>query len=287
LRALVAGARGQLGQALVRLLGDRVAWAGGRDELDVCDAAAVRRVVAAARPDVVINATAYNKVDAAESEPAEALAVNAEGPLHLARAAGEAGARIVHVSTDYVFDGHGTRPYAETDPPNPIGAYGVSKLSGELLVAGATPEHLIVRTSGVFAAGGSRAKGGSFVERILARARAGEPLRVVADQVFSPTYAPDLAQAILALLDHGARGVVHVTNQGTCSWHEMATAALELAGLRGVSVQAIRAEELAAAARRPAWSVLDNARWRALGLPPLRPWREALGEMLASSAPRG
>jgi dTDP-4-dehydrorhamnose reductase len=287
LRALVAGAHGQLGQALLRLLGDRVAWAGGRDELDVRDAAAVRRVVAAARPDVVINATAYNKVDAAESEPAEALAVNAEGPLHLARAAGEAGARIVHVSTDYVFDGRGARPYAETDPPNPLGAYGVSKLSGELLVAGATPEHLIVRTSGVFAEGGSRAKGGSFVERILARARAGEPLRVVADQVFSPTYAPDLARAILALLDHGARGVVHVTNQGTCSWHEMAAAALELAGLRGVPVQAIRAEELGAAARRPAWSVLDNARWRALGLPPLRPWREALREMLTSSAPRG
>jgi dTDP-4-dehydrorhamnose reductase len=287
LRALVTGAHGQLGQALVRLLGDRVAWAGGRDELDVRDPSAVRRVVAAARPDVVINATAYNKVDAAESEPAEALAVNAEGPLHLARAAGEAGARIVHVSTDYVFDGRGTRPYAETDPPNPIGAYGVSKLSGELLVAGATPAHLIVRTSGVFAAGGSRAKGGSFVERILARARAGEPLRVVADQVFSPTYAPDLAQAILALLDRGALGVVHVTNQGTCSWHEMASAALELAGLRGVPVQAIRAEQLAAAARRPAWSVLDNARWRALGLPPLRPWREALREMLASSAPRG
>ena len=279
MRALVAGAEGQLGQALVRLLGDRVAWAGGRGQLDVRDAASVSRVVEAARPDVVINATAYNKVDAAETEPAEALAVNAEAPLHLARAARAAGAAIVHVSTDYVFDGRRAEPYREDDPPNPLGAYGVSKLAGEMLVAGATPDHLIVRTSGVFAAGGSKAKGGSFVERILARARSGQPLRVVADQTFSPTYAPDLAAGVLALIEARARGLVHVTNQGACTWHEMAVAALEFAGVR-VPVEAIRAEDLGAPAPRPAYSVLDNARYRALGLPPLRHWRDALREML-------
>jgi dTDP-4-dehydrorhamnose reductase len=280
-RALVAGAEGQLGQALVRLLGDRLAWAGGRGALDVRDAASVSRVVEAARPDVVINATAYNKVDAAQTEPAEALAVNAEAPLHLARAARAAGALIVHVSTDYVFDGRRAEPYREEDPPNPLGAYGVSKLAGEMLVAGAAPDHLIVRTSGVFAAGGSKAKGGSFVERILARARSGQPLRVVADQTFSPTYAPDLAAGLLALLEARVRGLVHLTNQGACTWHEMAVAALELAGVR-VPVEAIRAEELGAAAPRPAYSVLDNARCRALGLPPLRHWRDALREMLAA-----
>jgi dTDP-4-dehydrorhamnose reductase len=277
---LLAGAGGQLGQALCRRLGSRLAWAGGRDDLDVRDGAAVRRLVGEVRPDVVVNASAYNKVDAAESEPGEALAVNAEGPLHLARAARNHGALMVHISTDYVFDGRRAEPYAEADRPNPTSAYGVSKLAGELLVATATADHLIVRTSGVFGAGGSKAKGGSFVERVLARARAGEPLRVVADQVFSPTYAPDLAGGILALLDAGARGLVHVTNQGSCTWNEMATAALEIAGPR-VPVESIRTEELAAPARRPAYSVLDNARYRELGLVPLRPWRDALREMLA------
>ena len=281
MRALLAGAEGQLGQALVRLLGDRLVWAGGRSQLDVRAAASVTRVVEAARPDVVINATAYNKVDAAETEPAEALAVNAEGPLHLARAARAAGALVVHVSTDYVFDGRRAEPYREDDPPNPLGAYGVSKLAGEMLVAGAMPDHLIVRTSGVFAAGGSKAKGGSFVERILARARSGQPLRVVADQTFSPTYAPDLAAGLLALIDARARGLVHLTNDGACTWHEMAVAALDLAGIR-VPVEAIRAQDLGLPARRPAYSVLDNARYRALGLPPLRHWRDALREMLAA-----
>jgi dTDP-4-dehydrorhamnose reductase len=279
-RALVAGAEGQLGVALCRRLGSRLAWAGGRAELDVRDAEAVRRRVGEVRPDVVINASAYNKVDRAETEPGEALAVNAEGPLHIARAAREVGALVVHVSTDYVFDGRRSEPYREEDRPNPTSAYGVSKLAGELLVASAAPEHLVVRTSGVFGAGGSKAKGGSFVERILARARAGEPLRVVADQVFSPTYAPDLAGGVLALVEAGARGLFHVTNQGSCTWHEMATAALEIAGPR-VAVQAIRTEELGAAARRPAYSVLDNARYLGLGLTPLRPWREALRDMLS------
>ena len=279
MRVLLGGAGGQLGQALVRLLGDRLVWAGGHGELDVRDAASVRRVVAAARPDVVINATAYNKVDAAETEPAEALAVNAEGPLHLARAARAAGALVVHVSTDYVFDGRRAEPYREDDPPNPLGAYGVSKLAGEMLVAGATPDHLIVRTSGVFAAGGSKAKGGSFVERILARARSGQPLRVVADQTFSPTYAPDLAAGLIALIEARARGLVHLTNQGACTWHEMAVAALEFAGVRA-PVDAIRAQDLGAPAPRPAYSVLDNARYREMGLTPLRHWRDALREML-------
>ena len=280
MKVLVTGAGGQLGQALCQRLGPRLAWAGGRSELDVRDAAAVRKVVEEVRPDVVVNAAAYNQVDAAEAEPGEALAVNAEGPLHLARACRELGALLVHVSSDYVFDGRNSEPYREEDRPNPTSAYGVSKLAGELLVASATAEHLVVRTSAVFGAGGSRAKGGSFVERILARARAGEPLRVVADQVFSPTYAPDLAAGLLALVEAGARGLFHLTNQGACTWHEMATAALEMAGPR-VAVQAIRTEDLDAPARRPAYSVLDNARYGALGLTPLRPWREALSEMLA------
>jgi dTDP-4-dehydrorhamnose reductase len=280
LRVFLAGSAGQLGAALAHRLGDQVAWAGGREALDVRDGDAVLRAVQAARANVVINATAYNKVDAAEVETTEALAVNAAGPRHLARAAREVGAVVVHVSTDYVFDGTKRAPYGEDDAPHPLSVYGVSKLAGELLVAASGTPFLVVRTSAVFAAGGSRGKGGSFVERILARARAGEPLRVVDDQVLSPTYAPDLAAAIVALLEAGARGLFHVTGGAPTSWHGFAVAALRQAGL-DVPVQAVKAKDFAAPATRPAYSVLSNDRYLGLGLPPLRGFPEALAELLA------
>jgi dTDP-4-dehydrorhamnose reductase len=257
-----------------------VVWAGGREALDVRDPEAVLREVRAARPDVVINATAYNKVDAAETDTVEALAVNAAGPRHLARAARETGAGIVHVSTDYVFDGIKRTPYTEEDAPHPLSAYGVSKLAGEQMVAASGAPFLIVRTSAVFASGGSRGKGGSFVERILARARAGEPLRVVDDQVLSPTYAPDLAAAIVALLEAGARGLFHVTGAGSTSWHGFAVGALRRAGL-DVPVQQVKSKDFAAPAARPAYSVLSNGRYLDLGLPPLRGWEAALADLLA------
>ncbi len=280
MRYAIVGAAGQLGTALLSLLKERVVWAGGRDRLDVRDEAAVRCVLGEARPDVVVNASAYNRVDAAESDCSEALSVNGLGPRHLGRVCAAAGALLVHVSTDYVFDGSSTQPYTEADCPRPINFYGLSKLVGELAVAGGPAQHLIVRTSGVLGAGGSRAKGGSFVERILERARTTGALRVVDDQRFSPTYAPDLALAIEALVAAGARGLVHVTNDGACSWHELALAALEIAGL-SVPVERIRSSDLGAAARRPAFSVLSNERFRGLGLAPLRHWRAALSALLA------
>jgi dTDP-4-dehydrorhamnose reductase len=279
-KALVAGSAGQLGRELVARLGGELAWAGGRAELDVTDAAAVRELVARVRPDVVFNATAYNRVDAAESEPDRAFAVNAHAPGLLAEAARAAGAALVHVSTDYVFDGRASRPYREDDPAEPLSTYGASKRLGEQHVLGSGAEALVVRTSGVLGRAGSQQKGGSFVDRILAKARANEPLRVVADQVFAPTFASELAEALIALARRGARGLVHVTNEGTCSWHELATAALEAAGLAR-PVEAITAESLNLPARRPAYSVLDTARYRSLGLPPLRHWREALPDLLS------
>jgi dTDP-4-dehydrorhamnose reductase len=279
-RALVAGSAGQLGRELVARLGDEVAWKGDRAELDVADRAAVVALVARVRPDVVFNATAFNRVDAAEAEPLAAFAVNAAAPHFLARAARDAGALLVHVSTDYVFDGTASRPYREDDLPRPLGAYGASKLAGEHLVAAAGGEHLVVRTSGVLGRGGSDQKGGSFVERIVAQARAGRPLRVVADQVFAPTCASDLAESLVALVRAGARGLVHVTNAGSCSWHELAVAALAAAGLEA-PVERIRAADLSLPARRPAYSVLDTSRALALGLPPPRHWKDALPDCLS------
>jgi dTDP-4-dehydrorhamnose reductase len=280
LSALVVGAGGQAGAALARLLPAGSVLLQGRGALDLRDAARVARAVDDARPDVVFNAAAYNAVDLAESEPAEAFAVNALGVLHLARACAAAGALLVHFSTDYVFDGQDETPIAEDRCPRPLSVYGASKLAGEMMAATAAGSHLVVRTSAVFATGGSRDKGGSFVERIVQKGRAGQTLRVVSDQVFAPTYAPDLASAVIALVKAGARGVFHVTNEGACSWHELAVAALEAAGV-DAAVEPISSAQLAAPAARPRYSVLDTARYRALGLPPLRPWRAALREMLA------
>jgi dTDP-4-dehydrorhamnose reductase len=281
LRCAVVGADGQLGRALVRQLGERVAWSGGRLSLDVRDAAAVSALVTSVRPDVVFNASAYNNVDAAEAERDLAFAVNVSGPENLARACASSGALLVHVSTDYVFDGTAARPYREDDPPGPLGVYGASKLEGESRVLASSAPSLVARTSGVLGAGGSRGKGGSFVERILTRARSGQPLRVVDDQVFAPTFASDLAAGLIALVAAGARGLFHVTNQGSCSWHDLAVESVRLAGLP-VLVEAISTASLHLAARRPAYSVLDGTRYRSLGLTPLPPWRESLAPLVAS-----
>jgi dTDP-4-dehydrorhamnose reductase len=278
-RVALAGSEGQLGRSLHALLGERVVFAAGRGGLDVRDGEAVARAIAGARPDVVINASAYNRVDAAESDVVAALGVNAAGPRHLATAAKVAGALFVHVSTDYVFDGTSERPYTEDDTPRPLNVYGVSKLAGEQLVLASGVSCLVVRTSGVFGADGSRGKGGSFIDRILAQARDGKLLRVVDDQTFSPTYAPDLAGALLALIGTGARGLFHVTNGGACSWRDLALAALAASGL-DVPVEPVRATDLGLAARRPAYSVLSNARYSSLGLPALRPWGDALRALL-------
>lgn len=219
LKVLVTGANGQLGRELM----DRAGPAGfapvglGHGELDIADRAAVERAVANVDPDLVVNAAAYTAVDQAESEPERAYAINAEGPRHLARACAAAKVPLIHVSTDYVFDGAQARPYREDDPARPLSVYGESKRAGERHVLESGAEALVVRTSGVLGRGGSAQKGGSFVDRILAQARAGKPLRVVADQRFSPTAASDLAGALLALVGLRARGVVHVTNEGSCS----------------------------------------------------------------------
>jgi dTDP-4-dehydrorhamnose reductase len=278
LKALVTGASGQLGRALVARLGTS-AQGLTRAQLDVTDAAAVSAALDSIRPDVVINATAYNKVDAAETEPEAAFAVNATAVRSLALAAQRVGARLVHVSTDYVFDGAQSRPYVEDDVPRPINTYGRSKRAGEMMVEAVGGPALLVRTSGVFGLGGSRAKGGSFVDRILERARAGTTLRVVDDQRFAPTFAPDLAAALVTLVERKATGTVHVTNAETCSWYELARAALELADVPA-TVDRISSAELAAPAPRPLYSVLSNTRFTEWTGAPLRPWREALAEML-------
>jgi dTDP-4-dehydrorhamnose reductase len=194
----------------------------------------------------------------------------------------------VHVGTDYVFDGRTTRPYTEDDAPNPLGAYARTKLAGELFAQALAPRHAILRVAGLYAAGGSRGKGGNFVDKVLAQARAGKPLRIVADQVTAPTWARDVAEAMARLVPRLVEGrapfgVYHVTNAGGCSWYEFARAALELAGV-DADVTPITTAELAAPAPRPAYSVLANDRLAAAGEPPLRSWRTALAAYLAEAS---
>ena len=276
MRYLILGSDGQLGSDLSRLLPEAVAL--GRDRLSVTDRDAVAEAVRGV--DVALNCAAHNAVDAAEADPGPAQAVNAEGPANLAAACRAAGARLVHFSTNYVFDGRGERPFTELDPPGPLGAYARSKLEGERRALEALPSALVVRSSGLFGVRGSAVKGGSFPERVVRRALEGQPLRMVADQRLNPTYTADLAAGVLRLVDEGAEGVVHVVSEGCCSWLELARETLRLAGL-DVAVEPISTAELAAPAPRPLNGCLASVR-----VPPLRSWREGLAAWWAQFSGR-
>jgi dTDP-4-dehydrorhamnose reductase len=280
LRYAVLGALGQLGRDLCpRLPGDVLPLT--RDQIDLARPDAVGPALAALRPDVVVNCAAYNFVDRAEAEPEAAFTVNAWGVRALAAACRDLGCTLLHFSTDYVFglDDSRTTPYREADAPGPVSVYGLSKLAGEYLVRALCPRHLVVRTCGLYGVWGSGGKGGNFVEAMLRVAGQSKPLRVVADQVCTPSYTPDVAAAAVALLEKGRPGLYHVTNAGSCSWHDFAAAIFALAGARA-DLSPITSREYGAAARRPAYSVLAGEAYQALGLPPLRPWSDALAAYL-------
>ena len=256
----------------------------GHEAVEVADRASVAGALEAPY-DVVVNATVWH--GPAQEDPVMALRVNALGARVVADHAASRGATCVTVSTDYVFDGDATCPYDETVTPAPRSVYGISKATGEALVRASTADHLIVRVASLFDIGGSRAKGGtSFVATMLANARAGKPLRVVNDQVHSPSYAPDAAATTVALLRRGARGIAHVTNSGWCSWFEMAAAVFEEAGI-GADLAPSSLKDLPAGGPpRPRYSVLAHGALRRHGVPSPRPWREAVRDYLTREAQR-
>lgn len=274
MRALVTGAQGQLGRDLCRLLPG--AAGPGRRELPIDDLDAVRRALAGAAPDIVFNCAAYNGVDAAERDPAPAIAVNALGAENVAVACREVGAKLVHFSTNYVFDGNAEQPYGEGDDPNPQSAYARSKRDGERLVLGALPSALVIRSSGLFGLDGSSVKGGSFPERILAKARAGDPLRVVDDQRLNPTFTRDLAAGALRLAEEDTIGIVHLVAAGCCSWWELAAETVRLAGLEA-EVAPVSSDTFPAPAARPRNGCLRSDRTAFL-----RGWREGLADFVAA-----
>ena len=277
----MTGAAGLLGSALTerfRAAGADVTPA-DRSSLDVTDRTSVAPVVHRTKPELVLHCAGYTAVDRAESEEALAHDVNALGTRYVADAAAEVGALFVYFSTDFVFDGEREGAYRPDDVPKPLSAYGRSKLAGERETEASGVDALVVRTSWLYGAGGP-----NFVATILRKARAGERLRVVDDQRGSPTWTADLADATYALVSAGARGVTHVTNTGSTTWHELACTALELAGVRA-EVVPVSSEVWGAPAMRPRNSVLDlTATTEALGAP-LRPWREALRFFLRREGP--
>lgn len=277
-RWLITGAGGQLGRSLLALAPEAGVDAVGlaHAELDVCDEALVAPAIANAAPDVVLNAAAYTAVDRCESDTDAAHRVNGEAPGILARAcAGRA--LLVHISTDYVFDGRSDGPVGEDAPLGPLSAYGRSKLEGEEAVRAAGSEHLIVRSSWLFG------PGPNFVRAILARAAQGEPLRVVTDEVGRPTWTGSLARALFDVAAASLRGTLHLANRGTTDRHGFAVAIVREGARRGwnpeVSVEPIVRADLALPAERPAHAVLDLARAEAAGIE-LAHWSDALGGYL-------
>lgn len=277
----VIGAAGQLGRDLCsRLAGDVVPLT--RAEVDLTRPETFSRL-RELQPDTIINCAACNLVDPAEAEPEAAFRVNAWGVRELARMCAEQSWRLVHFSTDYVFglDSQRTAPYRVTDAPGPVNVYGSSKLAGEYFVRALCPQHVIIRTCGLYGVWGSGGKGGNFVETMLRLARQGKSLRVVADQICTPSYTVDVAAATAELLATGPSGLYHVTNGGGCSWLEFAQEIFRLAGL-APEVTPITSAEYGAPARRPSYSVLQPSTGQ-----PLRPWQEALQAYLQERRQRG
>jgi dTDP-4-dehydrorhamnose reductase len=275
-RILITGGGGQLASDLEVLLGERAeVHALGRAALDVTDDAAVAAELERFAPTAVYNCAAFHNVEVCEREEDQAFAVNARAVKRLAERCAEAGAKLVHVSTNYVFDGTAAEPYDEAAIPSPRSIYAISKLAGEHVALAYAPDALVVRTAGLYGLHGSVSKGGNFVTRMIARAREQGSLAVVADQRLTPTFTADLAAGIVAAVDAGTTGLLHLTNAGETSWHGFTEEIMRLAGV-DVPVAATATTRAPGAADRPLNGVLASSS----GLAPLRPWDEALADYL-------
>ncbi|MBR8827148.1 MAG: dTDP-4-dehydrorhamnose reductase [Gomphosphaeria aponina SAG 52.96 = DSM 107014] len=282
MKILLTGITGQVGQELQDLLPSQGEIIGlGREKMDLAKPDSIAQVIEEIKPDVIVNASAYTAVDKAETEVELAQAINGEAPRMMAASATKLGAKLVHISTDYVFDGQKNTPYQEDDPTNPLGSYGKSKLAGEIGVAGSGANHVILRTAWVY---GSRGHG-NFVKTMLRLGKEREEIRVVADQVGSPSWSKDIAAAIVGLIESQAEGIYHFTNSGVASWYDLAVAIFEEAEKIGYPLKIqrvvpITTSEYPTPAKRPAYSVLSQKKiTQVLGNYP-NYWRHSLRKML-------
>lgn len=279
MKIALLGANGQLAFDLTRTLGNHELIPFTRSDFDVTDSPAMGEALEDARPNVIINTTAFHRVDACESAAAEAFRVNAVAPFHLASTASRLGALLVHISTDYVFDGEAGKPYVETDVPGPTSVYANSKLAGEYFVRSVAADHLLIRTCGLYGVAGGSGKGGNFVETMLRKAEAGDDILVVSDQIVTPTPTTDLARQVSLLLENGYRGLVHCSAEGSCSWYEFARSIFEFSGI-DARLEPTTAQNHKTPARRPAYSVLENHRLKQDGLNVMPDWRQGLAGYL-------
>ena len=281
---LVSGAGGLLGRSLAALsTTGRPVVALSHADLDIADPGSVRAALDRHRPAAVVNAAAMTDVDGCERDPEAARRANVEGPLALAVACRETGARLVHVSTDFVFDGAKREPYTVEDTPNPISVYGRTKLEGEEAVLAELPEATVVRTSWVFGAGGK-----NFASRLFDYAARSTTLKGIVDMRSLPTYAPDLATRLVEIVEAGHWGTFHVVGGGEpATWFDVARAALDAAGRTDVELLPVTVAELGLPAPRPAYSAMRCMLSERLGLAPLRPWRDAIVEFAREASGRG
>jgi len=277
----VIGSAGQVGQEFNKVLPPQDVILLTRENIDVTDADSVHDCFEGLDCDVIMNLAAFHDVNGCETDPNKAFQVNAAGAWHVAQNAKRNGCEVVYFSSDYVFglDGHTQLPYVESDPVGPLNVYGASKVAGEHLVRATTKDHLIVRTSSLFGAVTSK-KGWTFPSMILRRARANEPLKVVNDQYMSPTYTLDLVRTVIHLVEAGATGTVHVTNEGGCTWFELACRTLVAAGI-DYPIEPVHSDAFPSKARRPTYSRMDSEQLESWGVPELRTWKDALHAYLA------
>jgi dTDP-4-dehydrorhamnose reductase len=274
MKALITGGGGQVASDLQALLGDG-ARSFTRAELDIADRDALARAFDDVQPDVVFNCAAFHNVDVCETEPTRSWQVNVEAVRELA----QRGPRLVHFSTNYVFDGTAAEPYAETDATSPRSIYAITKLAGEQAALAYGSGALIVRTGGLYGLHGSASKGGNFVQRMIARAGKDGALRMVADQIVQPTFTADLAQGVIDAVRAGAEGVVHVTSSGSCSWFQFTEAIMERAGI-DVPIEPVTTTVAPGAVQRPLNGVLARPVADAQGVPVLRRWDVALTDYM-------
>lgn len=285
-RIAIAGGSGQLGTALREALRERELIAPAHAEVPFEDAGALARLLDESAPDVLINCTAFHNVDACEREPEKAFALNALAVDGAAQACAARGVAFVTISTDYVFAGDLGRAYREDDAVDPRTAYGASKAAGEFLTRRHGARHCIVRTSGVFGTTGGSNKGYTLIERVLGQAERGEETEMVADMIFSPSYAPHVARAVRDLIDAEAYGTHHVTNAGAVSWYEFVRAAFAKAGLAGAPLRATTYAARGNPTQRPLRSPLENTTFARFGIAPMPSWERALDEFLAARSAR-
>lgn len=279
-KVLITGAKGQMGSELMSALqhmsGMKV-YGFGRDELDVTDFTQVKQVLFEIRPDIIIHTAAYTSVDSAEDEPERAYLVNGTGTRNIAIAAAKLHAKLVYISTDYVFNGEHREPISELEKPCPLGVYGKTKLAGEEFVRDFHNRFFIVRTSWIYGEHGR-----NFVQTMLCLAEGPDDVHVVDDQIGSPTYARDLAHCIARLMMSDKYGIYHVSNIGSCSWYEFAQAVFAEAGIM-MKVSPCKTSDFPRKAPRPYYSALQHMALGANGFPPMRHWREALSEFVELS----